>query len=43
MLLGRGVGEICSQMNGDSYPCKKGLKCKVQGGYNGKCFDVKGK
>ena len=43
LLLGRGVGEICSQMNGDSYPCRIGLKCEIRSGYNGQCFDKKGK
>jgi len=37
----RGVGEICSQMNGDSYPCRIGLKCEIRSGYNGQCFDKK--
>jgi len=39
----RGVGELCYQMNGDSYPCKIGLKCKSDpssNNYNGACFDV---
>ena len=33
-------------MNGDSYPCKIGLKCESDpksNGYNGACFDVQGK